>query len=96
MQETKEMWAQFLGWEDPVERHSKPPQYSCLENPMDIELQSWTWLKQLSMNAHVLQVDDALNHYNLQWSPDEELVISNLEIIFIYQNKTSESYHQDH
>ena len=63
---------------------------------MDIELQSWTWLKQLSMNAHVLQVDDALYRYNLQWSPDEELVISNLEIIFIYQNKTSESYHQDH
>ena len=46
--------------------HSKPLQYSCLENPMGIELQSWTCLKQLSMNAHVLQVDDALNHYNLQ------------------------------
>ena len=33
---------------------------------MGIELQSWTCIKQLSMNAHVLQVNDALNHYNLQ------------------------------
>ena len=31
MQET---WVLFLGWEDPLEKRLKPPQYSCLENPM--------------------------------------------------------------
>ena len=31
-----ETWIQFLGWEDPPrEGHGNPPQYSCLENPMD-------------------------------------------------------------
>ena len=24
-----------LGWEDPLEGHGHPPQYSCLENPVD-------------------------------------------------------------
>ena len=41
MQETQEVWVQFLGWEDALEEeiatHSSgtPLQYSCLENPMD-------------------------------------------------------------
>ena len=30
----QEMWVQFLGWEDPLEKEI-PLQYSCLENPMD-------------------------------------------------------------
>jgi len=38
MQETREMWVQSLGREDPLEKgmaaHS---QYTCLENPMDRE-----------------------------------------------------------
>ena len=35
MQQT---WARSLGWEDPLEEgHGNPLQYSCLENPMDIE-----------------------------------------------------------
>ena len=33
MQET---WVRFLSWEDsPGEGNGHPPQYSCLENPMD-------------------------------------------------------------
>ena len=45
----------------PGEGHGNPFQYSCLENPMDRwswqatvhgVAQSWTWLKQLSMQAH--------------------------------------------
>ena len=27
-----EIWVQSLGWEDPLEGHDNPPQYSCLEN----------------------------------------------------------------
>ena len=30
-----ETWVQSLGWEDPLEGHGNPFQYSCLENPMD-------------------------------------------------------------
>ena len=33
MQETQEMWVQFLGWEDPLEQGMET--FSCLENPMD-------------------------------------------------------------
>ena len=36
MQETQEMQVQSLGPEDPLEEESdSPPQYSCLENPME-------------------------------------------------------------
>ena len=36
MQETKEPWVQFLGWEkSPGEGNGNPLQASCLENPMD-------------------------------------------------------------
>ena len=34
MQETQEMWVQFLGWEDPGGENVNPAQYSCLENTM--------------------------------------------------------------
>ena len=30
-----ETWVQSLGWEDPLEGHGNPFQYSSLENPMD-------------------------------------------------------------
>ena len=30
----KVIWVRFLRWEDPLEKEV-PPQYSCLENPMD-------------------------------------------------------------
>ena len=29
------MQVQPLGWGDALEGHGNPPQYSCLENPMD-------------------------------------------------------------
>ena len=29
----KETWVQFLGWEDPLEEHGNPLQYSSLEKP---------------------------------------------------------------
>ena len=36
MLETQEMWIHSLGWKDsPGGRHGNPPQYSCLEDPMD-------------------------------------------------------------
>ena len=38
MQELQETKLQSLGWEDsPGEEHGNPPQYSCLEIPMDRE-----------------------------------------------------------
>ena len=37
MQETQEVWVRFQGLEDsPGEGNSDLPQYSCLENPMDL------------------------------------------------------------
>ena len=30
-----EIWVQSLAWEDPLEGHDNPFQYSCLENPTD-------------------------------------------------------------
>ena len=36
MQETQETYVRSLGREDPLEEGmATPPQYSCLENPMD-------------------------------------------------------------
>ena len=36
MHETQEMWVQFLGWEDPLEKENgNPLQCSCLGNPLD-------------------------------------------------------------
>ena len=62
MQETQEMWVQFLGWEDPGGENVNPAQYSCLENTMvrgawwagvHGVTKSWTLLKQLSMHTHI-------------------------------------------
>ena len=37
----QETWVRSLGWEDsPGKGHGNPPQYSCLGNLMDRELQS--------------------------------------------------------
>ena len=57
MQET---WAQSLSWEDPLEKEmANPPQYSCLQNPMDSGssratvhgvAKSWT---RLSLHTHI-------------------------------------------
>ena len=56
MQELQEMWVQSLGQEDPLEG-GNPPQYSCLENPMDRGawwatvhklVKSWVQLKKLA------------------------------------------------
>ena len=46
----QETWVRFLGWEDPWRGNGNPPQYSCLESPMDRgdwqeqsrDLKSWT------------------------------------------------------
>ena len=35
MQETQEMQAQFLGWEDPLEEEMVTCSSSCLQNPMN-------------------------------------------------------------
>ena len=36
MQEMQKRWVRSLGWEDSLEgENGNPPQYSCLENPMD-------------------------------------------------------------
>ena len=36
MQETQEVWVQFLDWEDPLEeKNGDLLQYYCLENPID-------------------------------------------------------------
>ena len=32
MQEMKEMWVQYMGWEEPWRRKWQPTQYSCLGN----------------------------------------------------------------
>ena len=38
MQETKETQIQILGMEDPLEEENgNPLQYSCLDNPMEID-----------------------------------------------------------
>ena len=60
MQKT-ETWVRSLGQKDPLkDSNGNPPQYSCLENPMDRGAwktvvhrvtQSQTSLKQLSMHA---------------------------------------------
>ena len=31
----RETWVQSLGQEEPRKRNDNPPEYSCLENPMD-------------------------------------------------------------
>ena len=41
VQETQEMWVQSLGWENPLEEEIL--QYSCLENPLDIETWRRKW-----------------------------------------------------
>ena len=33
---TQEIQVWSLGWEDPLEGHANPVQYSCMENPVDI------------------------------------------------------------
>jgi len=54
------MGVQSLSWEDPLEEHGKPLQYSCLENSMDRGawqatvhgvLKSWTGL---STHTHMI------------------------------------------
>ena len=55
-------WSSIAGLgQSPREGNGSPPQYSCLENPMDREAwqatvhgvaKSWTQLKQLSTHAH--------------------------------------------
>ena len=56
-----EMQVWFLGWEDCLQGHGNPLQYSGLENPMDRGAwwaivhrvtKRWTWLKQLSTHAN--------------------------------------------
>ena len=64
MQEMEETQVQSLGQEDPPgEGRGNPLQYSCLENPMDKGTwqatvtgvtQSWTLLKQFSMQSFML------------------------------------------
>ena len=58
--DTQEMLVQSLGWENPLEGHDNPLQYSCLDSSMD-RLARWsticwviknqTWLKWLSANV---------------------------------------------
>ena len=35
MQETEEMWVWSLGWDNPLEGHGNPLQYSCLERILE-------------------------------------------------------------
>ena len=64
----KRCWVQSMGWEDPRvgkipwRRACNPLQYSCLDNPLERGAyqstvqrvaKSWTWLKRLSMLAHM-------------------------------------------
>ena len=61
---------QSPGWEVPKRGHGNPLQHSSLGNPMDRgawqatvhrAAQRWTWLKQFSMQAHMLLY--RLNHF---------------------------------
>ena len=60
MQDTREMWVRYIGWEDPLEEEMtthprilawRIPWTEEPGRPWSIASQSWTRLKQLSMHA---------------------------------------------
>ena len=77
----------------PGGRHGKTLQYSYLENPMDRGAwwttvhkvaKSWTWLKQLSMNAFLNKCGYVIHHFNAHFSLCFLLFFANDLLLAVY------------